>query len=249
MLGKAISANIKIDTNDNKLYADDAISETDRSFKGGTISVNIDELGDAAKLNLLGHTEGVTVDSAIGTKEIVSGGTDTPAYIGFGFYGQKVISGVKYWRAIWLKKVQFTEPVDDTKTKAETMEFQTPTLEGTIMLDVTSEWKSEGTFSTEAKAKTWLEGKAGITAKAANVTSSVASGTYTSAQSVVLSTTEAAGDIYYTVDGTIPSATNGTEYTTAIACAKPSNTCIKAVCVASGKTTSDILELYITVTE
>ncbi len=110
-------------------------------------------------------------------------------------------------------------------------------------------WKEEGTFSTEAKAIAWLNGKAGITAKAAAVTSSVAGGTYDETKNVALSTTEAAGTIYYTDDGTIPSATHGSVYSTPIALTGPSNTCIKAVCVAAGKANSDILELYIIVTE
>jgi hypothetical protein len=54
--------------------------------------------------------------------------------------------------------------------------------------------------------------------------------------------------IHYTTDGTIPSATNGTLYDAAIACADPSNTCIKAVATKAAYANSDILELYITVT-
>ena len=248
VLAKAITANIAITTNDVKLYADDGLAESDHSFSSGTVSINVDDLCDAAKVALLDYLEGVTVDASIGTKELTAGGSASPAYVGFGFYGKKVRNKVNYWRAIWLKKVQFAEPSDELKTKGESVEFGTPTLEGTIMVDVTGDWKEEATFSTEALAKAWLDGKAGITAKSANVTSSVASGSYTSAQSVMLSTTEAAGTVYYTDDGTIPSETNGTEYTVAITCTKPSNTCIKAVCVASGKANSDILELYITVT-
>ncbi len=247
VLAKAITANIAITTNDIKLYADDVVSESDHSFSSGTIAVNIDDLTNAAQIALLGNTEGDTVDAGIGTKEIIAKGSDTPPYVGFGFYAKKVVAGVNRWRAIWLKKVQFAEPADDAATKGETTEYQTPTIEGTIMVDVTGHWKNEGTFSTEALAKAWLDGKAGIAAKSAGVTSSVASGTYTGAQSVALSTTEAAGTIYYTDDGTIPTAA-ATEYTTAIACADPSSTCIKAVVVAAGKSNSDILELYIIVT-
>ena len=84
----------------------------------------------------------------------------------------------------------------------------------------------------------------------APVTSSVASGTYAVAQSVVLSTTEVGGDIYYTDDGTIPSSDNNNSilYAAPITLEAPSNTCIKAVCEVDGKTDSDILELYIEVT-
>jgi phi13 family phage major tail protein len=247
-LAKAIAANITIETNDVELAANDAIAESDHSFSSGSISMDIDDLPDFAKVDLLGYAEGSVVDVTLGTKELTAGRTSEPGNFGFGFFGRKVKNNVSYWRAIWLRKVKFAEPSDENATQGKTIEFRTPTIEGTIMIDATGNWKDEATFSTEALAKAWLDGKAGLVAKAANVTSNVASGTYTDAQSVTLSTTEATGDIYYTTDGTIPSATNGTEYTTAIACADPSNTCIKAVCVAPLKANSDILELYITVT-
>ena len=248
VLAKAISANVSIETNDVKLYADDGIVERDKSFAGGEIEMGIDDLPDKAKVDLLDYTEGAVVDIETGAKELSTAGAEPP-FVGFGFYG-KCKKWTNYWRAIWLIKTQFAEPNEEFKTQGESVEFSTPTIKAAIMSASwdTTYWKEQGTFSTEAKAKAWLDGKAGIVAKAANVVSSVSSGTYADAQSVVLTTTEAAGTIYYTTDGTIPSATNGTEYSTAIACADPSNTCIKAVCVAAGKANSDILELYITVT-
>lgn len=248
VLAKAISADISIDSNDVKLYADDGIGESDRSFKSGTVKIGIDDLLPAAKVNLLDYIEGAVVDVGLGSKELTATGTASPPYVGFGFYGRKIKNNANLWRAVWLKKVQFAEPSDALKTKGETLEFATDELEGEIMLDVTGTWKEEATFSTEAGAKAWLEGKAGITAKAANVASSVASGTYTGNKSVVLTTTEADGTIKYTNDGTIPSATNGTAYSAPIALTAPENVCIKAICTAAGKANSDILELYITLT-
>ena len=249
VLAKAIKADISIEKNDIKLYADDVVAEEDNSFKSGKVTLEHDDLPDYAKVDLLGNTEGAVVDTAIGTKEIIASSSDVAPYVGFGFYGKKRVRGVNYWRAIWLKKVKFGEPADDLETRGESIAFKSHAIEGTIMEAVDGRWKEEGTFSTEEKARNWLNGKAGITAKAAPVTSSVSSGTYDVTRSVVLSTTEASGTIYYTDDGTIPSETHGTEYTTAITLTGPSNTCIKAVCVAAGKADSDILELYIIVTE
>jgi len=246
VLAKAISANINIENNDVKLYADDAVAETDNSFASGTITIGIDDLYDAAKVALLDYIEGDTVDVATGAKEL-SVGTASPAYVGFGFYGKVVRNKVNYWRAIWLKKVQFAEPSDEMQTKGENVEFLTQTLEGTIMLAADGKWKDEATFSTEAGAKAWLDGKCGLANKCAPVVSSVKSGTYSSAQNVVLTCATASAAIYYTDDGTIPSATNGTLYSDPIALADPSNTCIKAVATKAEHANSDILELYITV--
>lgn len=248
VLAKAISAKISIKTNETELYADDALAETDKSFSSGTVSMGIDELDDTAKVNLLDYIEGNTVDAAIGTKELIAPANASPAFVGFGFYGKVVRNKVTRWRAIWLKKVQFAEPSDDLKTQGDKVEFATPEIAGTIMKAADGNWKEEGTFETEAKAKAYLDGKCGLASKCAAVVSSVASGSYAAAQSVALTCATAGAAIYYTTDGTIPSATNGTLYETAIACADPSNTCIKAIAVKSAFTSSDITELYIIVT-
>jgi len=248
VLAKAISAKININTNEEKLFGNDMLIESDKSFSDGSVAIGVDDLYDAAKVTLLAYIEGATVDAGIGSKELAASGAASGAYVGFGFYGKVKRSSLTRWRAIWLKKVQFSEPSDEFETKGEKTTFKTPELEGMIMVAVDGNWKEEATFSTEAACKAWLDGKSGIATICATPVSSVATGTYATAQSVTLTCATAGASIYYTTDGTIPSATNGTQYSTAIACAKPSNKCIKAIAVKDGNTASAILELYITVT-
>lgn len=156
VIGKAIQADISITVNNVSLFADDAVSESDRSFQNGTITLGIDDLKDELQAEFLGHS----VDEATG--EIVAKATDTPPYVGIGFYGTKKVNNVPKYRAVWLPKVQFGEPSDTNTTKGETVTFNTPVLEGTIMVDETGVWKNEQTFDSEAEAKTYLDGKAGI---------------------------------------------------------------------------------------
>lgn len=85
-------------------------------------------------------------------------------------------------------------------------------------------------------------------AVAAGVTSNVASGHYTTAQTVTLSTTEATGEIYYTIDGTTPTSAK-TKYTEPIELGTGTKTTIKAVTVTEGKDNSEVLILYIVVEE
>lgn len=85
-------------------------------------------------------------------------------------------------------------------------------------------------------------------AAAAGVTSNVASGYYTTAQSVTLSTTEATGEIYYTLDGTTPTSAK-TKYTAPISLVTGTSTTLKAVTVAEGMDNSTVLTLYIVVAE
>lgn len=255
IFAKAIEFSASIESgDDNNLYADNGIAETDRSFGGGSISVTTDEISQTAAAAILGITPNtITVGEDTDVSELVFDDDMDIPDLGFGIIIKKKKSGTEQYRAVFFHKVKFNIPEDAATTQGETIEWQTPTIEGTIMRDDSAKhgWKSEVTVNTEAEAEAYIKQKLGITPKAAPVISSVASGIYDTAQEVELSTNEAEGTIYYTDDGTIPSATNPNSivYTTAITLAKPSNTCIKAVCVAVGKANSDVLELYIEVTE
>lgn len=154
VVGKAITSDVNINSNDVKLYADDSIAESDKSFKDGALKFGLDDLSYEVQEMLLGHkvTDG----------ELVANTKDIAPYVGFGFYGPTKKNNQLGYRAIFLHKVQFAEPAESTSTKGETVTFQTPTIEGTIYDDVNGDWKSEKTFDTEVEAKTWLEIKAGI---------------------------------------------------------------------------------------
>jgi len=82
------------------------------------------------------------------------------------------------------------------------------------------------------------------TPKVATPTASVASGTYTSAQNVILSTTTLGASIYYTLDGSMPTSSS-TLYSTAIAI--NITTTLKAIAILSDYNDSDVLERTYTI--
>lgn len=155
VIAKAIQADISIEVNDVKLYADDIIAESDRSFKSGKITLGVDDLSDTIQNEFLGHTLG-------GDSEITANSNDQNPFVSIGFYGTKRVNGIIKYRAIWLPKVQFGEPNDSNKTKGETVTFETSTIEGTIMTDVNGNWKQEKTFENESDAIAYLNTKAGL---------------------------------------------------------------------------------------
>lgn len=81
--------------------------------------------------------------------------------------------------------------------------------------------------------------------KAASPTFSPASGTYSSAQAVVLADSTPGATIYYTTDGTTPSASS-TKYSTAIRVS--STTTLRAIAVATGYSVSDVATATFTIT-
>lgn len=163
VIAKAIKADISIELAEGKLYADDVVSESDKEFKQGTIALNIDDLPDSVRVDFYGHTlEPAGIEAAPTVQMVVSKGDDEGDYVGVGFYGKKKVKGAIKWRAVWLTKVLFGEPNENLETKGENISYQTPTTEGTIMLDVTGTWKKDVTVDTEALAKAWLNAQAGI---------------------------------------------------------------------------------------
>ncbi len=231
VIAKAIQADIAITTNNVTLYADDAVDEVDKSFQTGTLTLGINDLSDTIQAELLGHA----IDEVTG--EVTANEGDVSPFVGVGFYGIKKVNGLRKYRAIWLTKVQFAEPSDTHATKGESVAFATPVIEGTIMRDNNGDWKKENTFSTEADARAYLEAKAGISPICSMPVASLESGNYTGTQSVTL-TAGAEETIYYTTNGTTPSATNGTAYTDAISI---EDTCaLRAVSTRAGYSNSPV---------
>lgn len=170
VMGKATEANIEIDTTeDNNLYADNAIAETDRSFAGGILTLSTDDLSQEVAKAILGLTEtaitGIEGVTDTSVKELVYDDTQTTPYLGVGFIVKKKVGGAYKWRAVVLSKVMFSVPADAATTQGESIEWQVPELSATIMRDdsATHMWKREATFTTEAQAEAYIKARLNIT--------------------------------------------------------------------------------------
>ena len=173
VMGKATEANIEIDTTeDNNLYADNGIAETDRSFAGGTLTLSTDDLSQDVAKAILGLTEntitGIEGVTDTSVKELVYDDTQTTPYLGVGFIVKKKVGGAYKWRAVVLSKVMFSVPADAATTQGESIEWQVPELSATIMRDdsETHMWKREATFTTEAQAEAYIKARLNITVAA-----------------------------------------------------------------------------------
>lgn len=228
VIGKLIEADIKLKLNEEEIWADDDLDEYDNSFISAALTIKTNDVPGAVQSDLLGHTivDGVTKSNI----------RDEAKFIQFGFYGEKKVDGVYKYRAIWLLKVKFNDPDETFKTSGENKTFDTHQMVGKVFKDANGDWKNEETFDTAAEAKVWLDSLAGVTPQCTKPSSSVASGTYAVAQSVVL--TAGAGEtIYYTTDGLTPTA-DDTAYTEAIAIS--ASTMLKAIAVDDGKNDSQV---------
>ncbi len=151
-ISPVVTFNGSINTSSQKDYGDDIVVDVDNSVTGGTLSVELNNDEDAIYTMLLGHSKDTT------SAEIAFSSEDVAPYIGVGAIGK---SGNE-WVGKWYPKVQFHEPADDNQTKQENVTFGHITLEGDILIPDDGIWKERKTFADLAAAKTWLNGKAGI---------------------------------------------------------------------------------------
>jgi len=169
-MGKLTEVNLEIETSeDNNLYADNAIAETDRTFSNGSLTLTPDDLSQEVSKAILGVKEqelgtiaGVE-DTAV--KELIFDDTQVTPYLGVGFVIKKRKGGMDRWRAVVLTKCMFAVPSDAATTQGESIEWQVPELSATVMRDDSENhmWKREATFTTEAQAEAYIKNRLGIT--------------------------------------------------------------------------------------
>ncbi len=123
VLAKAISAELSVELNEAILYADDGAAEVVKEFKSGTLSLGIDDIG----AEIASALSGATIDS---NGVVISGSDDGGTPVAVAFRARK--SNGKY-RYYWLYRVKFGIPATNLQTKGDSISFQTPTIEGTIM--------------------------------------------------------------------------------------------------------------------
>lgn len=122
-LAKAISAELSVEVAEAILYADDGPSEIVKEFKSGTLTLGVDDLGAEAAAALTGATldaNGVLISSS------EDGGT--PVAIGF-----RAARSNGTFQYFWLYRVKFALPNTTLATKADSITFSTPSIEGTIL--------------------------------------------------------------------------------------------------------------------
>lgn len=157
-LGKAVNVDITTEGKDPQiLYADNGPAESLAIFGGGTATLEIDELSMTVAKDILALT--ATTAGAYFP-------ADNPApYVGLGFIVKKVHENSISWRIVVLYKCQFKIPDFSIATQGETVEFQTPSLEATILRDdcTPSKWQLWEDYTSEAAALAALQTALGAT--------------------------------------------------------------------------------------
>lgn len=156
---EAISASLSWERSDGRFYGDDVQLDSDNGVLGYTIEFEPTGLDDDAREMLLGEVK------SSGEYTI----TDAAAPdVGFGYIRVMRDKGEVSYEGWWFYKLKFSVSSEETRTKERSIEWRTPTLSGSgdgVQLGASEDlsFAVHQTFSSLSAAKTWLNGKAGIT--------------------------------------------------------------------------------------
>ena len=123
ILAKAIKADLSVELAEAILFADDGAAFVIKDFKSGKLSLGVDDIGVAAAADLTGSA---TDDNGV----LISASEDIGQPVAIGFRAQKPDGKYRYF---WVYRIKFGIPATNLQTKGDSISFQTPTVEGTIM--------------------------------------------------------------------------------------------------------------------
>ena len=159
-VGDAMSANLDLKFAEGRLYAEGRLSEYMRLATGGTISLGVKEIPDAAKKLLYGAQESTrSVPQASNAKGVVYSAKDAASYVGVSLYCPDVVDGATKYTCVFVAKALFGPPSMSYKTKGQNLEFATPTTTGEFLAsDAADETIMETvTLDTIEAAKAWCD--------------------------------------------------------------------------------------------
>ena len=168
-MGKAISATFEpTESDNNPLYANNAIAENDASSgSGGTLTLTLDRLVASAAVDLYGLTATSTAVT-VGSSSVNGTGFDytgneqsNPVGVAFIRWAQENDSRDKH-EVVMFRNVTFSMPSIDAQTLGESIEWQTPEIEGTVVGkegDGTNPWFVTRVFPSQAAAVQFITDK------------------------------------------------------------------------------------------
>ena len=153
---KVIDEKFAPEYNNAELYANDGLAEFDYSFKKGALSLTVADDKDELCAELFGSTNE--------DGEVTSTIEDTIPEFGYGHIIPKIVDGERKYKVEFFPRVKFTKITSDNKTRGESMEFSTTSLEATVFpLDealngmTAGTWEKHKTFALLAEAETYLD--------------------------------------------------------------------------------------------
>lgn len=156
--GDAMTANLELRYAEGRLYAESSLAEFIKKCTGGTISLGVKYIPDAAQKVMFGLTEKTRTVGTSSVKSLVTGAKSSGAYVGVAFYAPDMVDGVEKFTCVFAHKAKFGQPSMSLQTAGENIAFATPTTTGEFMADdsANKELLEAVTVDSEAAAQAWI---------------------------------------------------------------------------------------------
>lgn len=171
VIGHAIQGDLALTRNNNPLYGDNVIVEDDNSVTSAQLTLGLDDLLESVQAYMLGVVKKTIAGEGGGDEYYLTG--ESAPVVGVGFIRVLIRSGVTVYNPIWIYRAVFGRESENAATKAESVNWQTPTVVGRCMgtyIDDTGKayfYKSRVFPASAAGAAQdaidWLDACAGIT--------------------------------------------------------------------------------------
>lgn len=153
---KCLAKAVKITATPNApsvdLYADDGVDESVSRFIKGSGTLIVNDLDDAAMLDLFEISQPTSSDELYETEE------NTTRYIRLGVVVVKIKGGVTYYRGMVLARVKFNIPTDEWDTQGEQIVLATTELPFEFYRNVDRVWRKRSSWTQDyATAKAWMK--------------------------------------------------------------------------------------------
>ena len=131
-LAGAITANFSPNASNDTLFADDGPYESASTLGAMTLELNVADIPSADRALLLGATYGAN-------GILIQKASDTPPYVAV---GMSVLKSNGHSRYIWYLKGKFAAPDDNNQTRADSINWNTPTITGNFLKrDCDNQWR------------------------------------------------------------------------------------------------------------
>lgn len=143
-VGDAMTATLELRYAEGRLYAESTLAEYMRKAVGGSISLGVKYIKDAAQQLMFGsrtNSRSISYTPAGGSAttasvtSLVLGGHDEGNYVGIAFYSPDMVDGAKKYTCVLVKKALFGPPSMSLQTAGDNITFNTPTTSGEFLAD------------------------------------------------------------------------------------------------------------------
>lgn len=169
-VGDAMDVNLEFRNAEARLYAEGSLAEYMRKATGGSISIAVKYIKQAAQKMMYGGStkkrsisvktgsDGSTT-SSVEVESDVASGKDISNYVGVAFYAPDKIDGVQKFTCVHVVRSLFGRPSMVFKTAGETLAFQTPTTSGEFLpsTDASQAMVEVAVVDDEATADAWTD--------------------------------------------------------------------------------------------